>query len=212
MKTPVAVRVSNPLFNSFMIFTGFTFMLVWLPVLRCLFDGKSYRWGQNYFGISFFSKGIEPDYFILIPFLGLFGLLYYSFYWIKNRTVFYVLLAWWWIHHFGNYLYDIYKNGDTMFHGDTLGIHVSLTVVVIPLALITLLWIGLIIRKDSRMETVHIPWAKRNKLKAVLFLSPLIIQAILFAIGEPHGCNNGRNRCCNHYHTSVYDPSDIFTS
>ena len=68
MKTPIAVRSNNALFNSLMIFSGITFMLVWLPLLRCLFDGKSYSWGQDYFGMPFQSTGIELDYFILIPF------------------------------------------------------------------------------------------------------------------------------------------------
>ena len=40
MKTPIAVRLNNRLFNTLLIFSGITFMLVWLPLLRCLFDGN----------------------------------------------------------------------------------------------------------------------------------------------------------------------------
>jgi len=79
MKTPIAVRANNALFNSLMIFSGLTFMLVWLPLLRCLFDGETYSWGQNYFVITFSSTGIESGYFILIPFLMLYLLFFYSF-------------------------------------------------------------------------------------------------------------------------------------
>ena len=187
MKTPIAIRKSNMLFNSLMIFSGITFMLVMLPLQRCLFDGSSYSWGMTYFGHNFFSKGIQPDYFILVPFLLLFILYFFSFYWIKNRTIFYIMLVWFWLHNFGNLLFDIIKNGDTEFHGDTLDVHVSISSIVIPLALIFLIWIIAVIRKDRKMEQVSIPWSRQNDLKALFILGVLPIQAFLYATGEPHG-------------------------
>ena len=187
MKTLIAVRPNNALFNSLMIFSGLTFMLVWLPLLRCLFDGDTYTWGQNYFGITFSSTGIESGYFILIPFLILYLLFFYSFYWIKNRTIFYVMLAWFWIHNFGNLLYDIIKNGDTEFHGDTLNVHISISMIVIPLSIIALIWIIAVIRKDKKLTEVNIPWGRTNKIKALIILAPIPIQAILYTTGEAHG-------------------------
>ena len=187
MKTPIAVRKSNALFNSLMIFSGVAFMLVLLPLQRCLFDGSSYSWGQQYFGVQFYSTGIESGYFILLPFLILFLLYFYSFYWIKNRTIFYVLLIWFWIHNFGNLLYDILKNGDTVFHGDTLNVHISISWIVIPLSILFLLWIVAVIYKDRKSEDVEIAWSKKNNLKALIILGVLPIQAILYATGEPHG-------------------------
>ncbi len=186
MKTSIAVRQNNSLFNFFMVFSGLTFMLVWLPILRCLFDGNTYSWGQNYFGFSFSSSGVQTDYFILIPFLLFFALFFYSFYWIKNRTVFYGLLVLWWVHSFGNFIYDIIVNGDTEFHGDTLNVHVSLSMIVIPLAISMLLLIVAIIVKDRKLEAVNISWDKKNNKKAMLILGVLPLQAILFATGEPH--------------------------
>jgi hypothetical protein len=187
MKTLIAVRPNNALFNSLMIFSGLTFMLVWLPLLRCLFDGKTYSWGQNYFGINFFSSGIESGYFILIPFFLLYLLFFYSFYWIKNRTIFYVMLAWFWIHNFGNLLFDIIKNGDTEFHGDTLNVHISISMIIIPLSIIAFIWIIAVIRKDKKLLEANIPWSKTNNYKALFILAPLPIQAILYATGEAHG-------------------------
>ncbi len=187
MKTPIAVRESNGLFNSLMILSGITFMLVLLPLQRCLFDGTSYSWGQQYFGVSFNSTGIEPGYFILIPFLIFFIGYFYSFYWIKNRTIFYAFLGLFWVHNFGNLLFDIIKNGDTMFHGDTLDVHVSISWIIIPLSIIFLIWILAIIYKDRKMENVEITWSKRNNLKALVILGVLPIQALLYATGEPHG-------------------------
>lgn len=187
MKTPIAVRKSNGLFNSLMIFSGITFMLILLPLQRCFFDGSSYSWGQQYFGMSFYSKGVELDYFILVPFLILYVVYFYSFYWVKNRTLFYIMLIWYWVHNFGNLLFGLIKDGDSMFHGDTLNIHISISTIIIPLSILFLIWIVAIIYKDKRLEEVEIVWSKRNTLKALFILGVLPIQAILYATGEPHG-------------------------
>jgi hypothetical protein len=186
MKTPNAVRSSSFLFNGLMFVAGFSFMLVLLPLLRCLFDGETYSWGMQIYGISFFSRGIQADYFILIPLLSFYLLFYYSFYWLKNRSLFYVVLIVWWLLNFGNLLFDIFKNGDTMFHGDTLNIHISLTKIIVPFSIITLGWIIWIILKDKNLPIVNIPWAKRNKKFFIALISLLPIQAVLLATGEPH--------------------------
>ena len=187
MKIPIAVRLNNRLFNSLLIFSGITFMLVWLPFLRCLFDGKSYSLGQDYFGFSFRSAGIEPDYFILIPFLVFFVAFFYSFYWIKNRAVFYVLIILWWIHTFGNLLFGLIRDGDSTFHGDTLDVHISISMIVIPLSILAILLILGIILKDRKLPEVAIPWNRRNNIKILLILGPLPLQAIMYATGEAHG-------------------------
>jgi hypothetical protein len=187
MKKPIAVRSSNRLFNFLLIFSGITFMLVWLPLLRCLFDGSSYSWGQSYFGLSLRSTGVEAGYFILIPFLIFFILFFYSFYWIKNRIVFYGLLFLWWIHAFGNLLFDIIVNGDSQFHGDTLDVHISISMIVIPLAIIALLLIIAIVLKDRKLPEMNILWNRKNTNKGLIIIALIPIQAILFATGEAHG-------------------------
>lgn len=186
MKNWIAVRENNFLFNALLFFTGITFLLVWLPLLRCLFDGSTYSWGQSYFGIQLSSAGISADYFILIPFLLLYLALFYSFYHLKNRKIFYGLLIVWWVHFWGNLLYDIAMNGDTMFHGDTLNVHVSLSAIVVPLAVLALLMIIAVIRKDSRMETTHLLRTDNKQLWTWIILAPLPLQAVLFMVGEPH--------------------------
>tara|TARA_R110001583_G_scaffold110917_3_gene259990 strand:+ start:485 stop:1135 length:651 start_codon:yes stop_codon:yes gene_type:complete len=187
MKTPIAVRSNNYLFNSLLIFSGITFMLVWLPLLRCLFDGKSYSWGQDYFGLSFSSSGVESDYFVLILFLLFFILFFYSFYWIKNRVIFYALLILWWIHTFGNLLFGLIKDGDSTFQGDTLDVNISISMILIPLSILALSLIVAIILKDRKKAEVSIPWNKKNTTKALFILGPLPLQAIMYATGEPHG-------------------------
>lgn len=109
-----AVRPANGLFNGLMILAGFTFMLVWLPLLRCLFDGSSYSWGQWYYGLS-------------------------------------------------------------------------LTAIVLPLALLAAALIFLVIRKDRRVAAGYTSWGRSNWIKAAIILGPLVVQAFLFAGGEPQG-------------------------
>lgn len=187
MKNWIAVRENNLLFNGLLLFIGLTFMLVWLPLLRCLFDGVTYSWGQWYFGLTLSSAGISADYFMLLPFLLLYLALFYGFYYLKNRKLFYGLLAAWWIHFWGNLLLDMFIHGDTEFHGDTLDVHVSLSAIILPLAALALLLIVAVIRKDQRMEAIQVPRTDSNRLRTWIILAPLPLQAILFMIGEPHG-------------------------
>lgn len=186
MKNWTAVRSNNLLFNLLLFLIGITFMLVWLPLLRCFFDGSTYSWGQWYFGMQLSSAGVSADYFILIPFLLLYLVLFHAFYYQKNRSIFYGLMIAWWVHFWGNFLLDIFVHGDTQFHGDTLNVHISLTAIVVPLAALALLLIVAVIQKDRKMETLSISRTPSNRLWTWIVLAPLPIQAILFMVGEPH--------------------------
>ncbi|MEO0570628.1 MAG: ubiquinol cytochrome C oxidoreductase [Bacteroidota bacterium] len=187
MKPIVSSRQRYSLFNILMFSIAFTFPVVWLPFLRCLFDGKSYSWGQTYFGKQLYSEGIAPDYIWLIIFLVFYVFLFYSFYWLGKRIIFYVLLLIWWLHSFGNLWYDIIKNGDTMFHGDTLNVHISLTGVIAPISIVAAVLIIMVILKDRKMPDFGIAWGKRNTFWAFIILGPLVAQIFLFVMGEPHG-------------------------
>ena len=177
MKNLTALRPRNGLFNFLMYFAGLSFVLVWLPLLRCLFDGSTYRWGQSFYGLSVHSQGIQPGLFFLVLSLGFFAALFYSFYWVENRRVFHGLLIGWWLYSFGNLLFEFAANGDVMFHGDTLDVHVSLAAIVTPIA----------IRKDQALPAGKVDWNPRNRKAALIILAPLPIQILLLATGEPHG-------------------------
>ncbi|MEZ5042917.1 MAG: ubiquinol cytochrome C oxidoreductase [Saprospiraceae bacterium] len=187
MKTLTAVRPRNGLFNFVLFFSAISYVLVWLPLLRCLFDGASYRWGQTFFGIPVSSQGIQMGFVFLLIMLVFYLALFYSFYWLENRKVFYGLLSAWWLISFGNLLFDILKEGDTMFHGDTLDVHISISAIVIPISLIALAAVIMLIRKDQHMEPSTLTWNRRNRLTAYILLAPLPIQAILLMSGEAHG-------------------------
>ena len=183
----IAYRTNQTLKSVLLYIIALTFMLVWLPLLRSLFDGISYEWGMTYFGIIFRGAGISIDYLFLIAQMVFYAILFYSSYWSRQRWIFYVALVIWFLHNFGNLLMEIILEGDTMFHGETLNVHVSLTAIVIPLSIVTVLLIGLVIRKDLLAENSQIQWSSGNNKRALIIFGVLPIQAVLFALGEPHG-------------------------
>lgn len=187
MKDLTAFRPRNGLFNFVLFFTAIHFVLVWLPLLRCTFDGATYTWGQSFYGLSIASSGIQVGLLFLVISLVFYLALFYAFYWMENRKTFYALLAGWWLLGFGNLLFELLANGDIMFHGDTLDVHVSLAAVITPIAIIAAALIVALIRKDKKLRTTRTPWGKSNRLAAWIILSPLPLQALLFATGEPHG-------------------------
>lgn len=185
MNTPVSVRSPHRAHNLLLHVMAFTFMLVWLPLLRSAFDGPSYQWGTNYFGIFFSGKGITADYlFLLIQFL-FYAALFASIYWIRNRTITYVLTGIWFVHVFGNIIVSIAQDPDASFRGDTLGVNVPLLYIVIPLVLLAGALLYWMIRVDGRHAEVSIPWNKRNRLMALLVFGPLPLQWILLHVGDP---------------------------
>lgn len=187
MESFVAHRSSSRLSTWLTLIVSLTFMLVWLPLLRSLFDGSSYQWGMNYFGFQLQGAGITPSYMFLVVQLVFYVALFVSMYRVQNRKVYYVLLLLWFVHVFGNLLADIAINGDTRFEGDTLGVSISLFWIVLPLSALALLLIFLAIRADGRATPQSIPWNAKNRTLLWLILGPLPIQAILLASGEPHG-------------------------
>ena len=109
--------------------------------------------------------------------------MYYS----TNRKIFYTLLVTWWFLVFGNLIFDILKNGDTMFHGDTMNVHISISAIVIPLAVLAVALVIKVIMEDMKQTDVNVEWNSRNRLMLYLILGPLPIQGMLLASGDPHG-------------------------
>jgi hypothetical protein len=186
MKSLIAYRNPTKLKSLLTFIISITFMIVWLPFLRAIFDGESYHWGTNYFGYMIHGAGVNSDFIFVIIQLLFYVALAFSMYWIQNRKVFYGLLLVWFTNVFGNLLYDIVANGDTMFHGDTLNVHISITWIVVPLSALALILIFFVIKQDIDQKEVSIEWNAMNRNLAYFILGPLVIQAILFAVGEPH--------------------------
>lgn len=88
MKAPIAYRVPTVWLSLLTFLISLTFMMVWLPLVRSLFDGSSYVWGTIFFGFNFGGAGITADYLFLILQLGLYGLLFFTMYRSRNRVLF----------------------------------------------------------------------------------------------------------------------------
>ncbi|MEN2282099.1 ubiquinol cytochrome C oxidoreductase [Algoriphagus sp. SE2] len=185
MKNFIAFRTPNLWTNVLSFFISITFMIVWLPFIRSLFDGTSYVWGTEYFGLKLTGAGITPSFLFLIIQMSLYALVIFGLYRMRNRKLYFALLGIWWLNVFGNLLFDILKNGDTMFHGDTLNVHISITTIIVPLAAIAMFLIIQVVRTEK--EDISISWTKKNSTLLNIFLAMLPLLFILLYSGEPHG-------------------------
>lgn len=163
---------------------SFTFLSVWLPFLRSLFDGVTYHWGQDYFGYHLSGDGINVNYIFLILEVVLFSCIFYGMYWMKNRKLLFGLLILWMVHVFGSLLYEGLQ-GEMMFHGDALNVHFDLTYLILVLTLVSIVLMVLSWKRESTNAKPQISWNKRNRLMAIAIFAPLPVQLILLQIGEP---------------------------
>lgn len=178
------VRKRNRNLRILGILGGFTFMIVWLPLLRCMFDGTSYTWGQTYFGVFMHSSGLSFQYLALVLMAAFYVAWFISFHHLQNRRIFYLLSVGWWLHIFGNLYYELITEGDTVFHGDTLNVHVSLAAIMVPLSVAAIWLVVRTILLDRKVPSqAPFVW---NRGWAFILLSPLPIQAVFFATGPAH--------------------------
>lgn len=187
MKQLFAFRRPSTWSNVLMVVISITFMIVWLPFIRSLFDGDTYQWGMDYFGLFISGAGITPSFIFLVIQLALYTLLIIGMYRMANRSLYHVLLGLWWINVFGNLISDIIINGDTQFHGETMNVHISIAMIVIPLSLLALLLVLVFIRSESQYKLSEpLPWSLRNQKLGIAFLLSLPVVFILLFFGEPH--------------------------
>lgn len=172
--------------NFLLILTSFSFATSWLPFIRGIADGESYQWGTSLFGNVFYGKGMTGDFYyvVLNVIIGL--MLMYSFYWIKNRIAFYLLLILWYGGMIANSFFEVFAGDGYMFHGDTLNVHLDLSFIIIPLMIVMGVLVVYVILEDLKYSFVA-KGTKKNKFWAILLLTPIPFQAVLFFMGEPHG-------------------------
>lgn len=187
MKQLLAYRRPNGWSNTLMFVMSITFMIVWLPFIRSLFDGDTYQWGYTYFGNVISGAGLTPSFLFLIVQFALYAALIYGMYRMKNRMLYQVLLAIWWVNVFGNLLSDIIINGDTLFQGDTLGVQLSISMIVIPLSILALVLLVMFIRTEKETQIVSpARWRPINQTLWLGFLISLPLVFVLLFFGEPH--------------------------
>ena len=187
MKNLIAYRKPTGWTTFLSVLISLTFMITWLPFIRSTFDGNSYIWGTTFLGVQMSGAGFGGDYIFLVFQLLFYCALFVSLFWAKNRLIHYVLLVVWYLTVFGSFIADIIVNGDQMFHGETLNVHISITWIIIPLAMLALLLIGKVILSDMKADNEAIAWNSKNTYWMLLILGPIPVQAFLLATGEPHG-------------------------
>lgn len=105
-----------------------TFLAAWLPMVRGAMDGDSYQWGASLFGTYFGGAGTGGDYeFALLKAGVALVLLYFG--WRRPNGIFRILLVGWLALGLADTLYNVLTSPESFrFHGDTLGVDLSLVV------------------------------------------------------------------------------------
>ncbi len=173
------------LLSWFLFVTALTFITTWLPFLRSLCDGESYRWGTSFYGLTFSGAGLSTDYYYLVINFAIGFFLMWSMYWTGKRIIFYTLGLLWYGFIFTNSLYQVFLGGGYEFHGDTLGIHLDLSYVIVPAVTLLLAAMIYFIIQD-RGRPFNAQWVKKNRIWTLLILLPIPLQAILLRTGESH--------------------------
>lgn len=182
----------DKLLKAILIWTVFTLIIVWLPLIRGIMDGDAYQWGYTFWGIQAGGRGIRGDYWVLVL-QAIFGFTLLYLGWRGAKPPFHWLLLLW---HFSLATQAIYNSltfpEEYRFRGDTLGVDVSLAWVG-PLffggfALLSLLWVVRDLKRNR--ERIGPQWTRANQILLLIAASLLPLQFVLLRYGVQHGRND----------------------
>ncbi len=174
------------LLRVLLFWTSLTTLAFWLPLVRGAFDGDSYHWAL---APTISGSGMHGSYWVLV--LGSsFALITIFLGWRGAGSPFrWMLIAWHAFLGVGSIYLAATQSESFVFHGDTLGISLSLTWLA-PLicggfALAALYWVW----RDSGNKGARIvrPWGRPNTLWFLALGLLLPLQFVLFRLGKPHG-------------------------
>lgn len=164
----------------------------WLPLVRVVMDGGSYRWGTTHFGVSFGGAGWSPDVWLLVFKTALLGGLLYGTLRAPSRPI-RGAVALWSVALAADVVQGVVaRPGGLVFHGDTLGIRLNLGW---PALLVTCGFAALAIYWAVRdagdpAPGRRAPWTSADRFGLVLFLALLPVQFVLLRFGEAHGATD----------------------
>lgn len=181
------------LLKALLVWTALPFVLFWLPLVRSLFDGRSYEWGVGWWGWRLGGAGVTGDLWYLVLGSALGTILLWSG-WRGERAVFRWVLPVWFGLLLANAVYWAWQDPQGfVFRGDTLGVELNLTWVAPGFHFVGLLLYLAWLRQDRRMPAsarVAAPWTPRNTGRIVALLALLPLQFLLLRLGDPHGASD----------------------
>jgi hypothetical protein len=155
------------------------FILYWLPFLRSLFDGASYRWGISLFGRDFSGAGLSGDFWF--PCLGVaLGIVLLWSGWRGPDRLFRplaLLVAGIW---FADAVYAIASGQDIAFEGATLGMTLSVGRIFVAYYLVLVLML-LDFRGPPRPAR---PLGRANKILLLIVILLLPVQYAVLSSGR----------------------------
>jgi hypothetical protein len=176
------------LFTVLWIWMTIRTIIPWLVTYRLTLEGDGYSWGSSYFGRMFHSSGLaRPDFLVIYILLALSLFLMWQLRNQRFRLAAPLLVAF--LGFFAaDAVYELMAGEPVMFHGDTLGVHLNVSVLFFVLqfglfAIALAWWYGVrdIDRGPGPQPLTNL---KRWLVRLCVVLAP--IQIMLLVAGEPH--------------------------
>ncbi len=169
--------------------TSLTFLIAWLPFLRCVMDGNSYTWGLGWWGIEAGGTGVSGQYWLPVVEVAL-GV---TILWLGSRGArvpFHWLLLAWHTALFTSFTYySLTRPEDFRFRGDTAGIDFSLAwvgpVFTGGFLVASMFWVARDLRKPGPRQVA--PWSRANTIWLGSLIALLPVQFMLLRFGSPNG-------------------------
>lgn len=174
------------LLKAILVYVGLSMIWIWLPLVRGLMDGPSYRWAWSN---QIHGSGVGGSYWVLIL-TAAFGLAVLYLGWRGARGPFPWLLLIWQISLLGQSI-PLALSG-VVFEGDTLGVRIPVRWSLAALDLFFLLLIALWVvrRRQIGGASAPLPWAPGNRWLLAVVTGLLPVQFGLLRFGEPDGLSD----------------------
>ena len=184
---------SDWLLRVLLTWTALTFLIAWLPFLRCPMDGDSYTWGLGWWGFEAGGTGLSAGYWLPVVEVVL-GVTILRLGSRGARPPFHWLLLAWHTALFTSFTFaSVTSPEDFRFQGDTAGIDFSIAWVG-PLftggfLLASILWVVRDLRRKASGQAVGrvAPWSRYNTIRLAGLVALLPIQFVLLRFGPTAG-------------------------
>lgn len=171
------------LLKAILVYVGLSMIWIWLPLVRGLMDGPSYRWGWS---DQIHGSGVGGSYWVLIL-TAAFGLAVLYLGWRGARGPFPWLLLIWQFSLLGQSI-PMGLSG-AVFEGATLGVRIPVgwSLAVLDLFFLLLITVWMARRRQIGAASAPLPWGPANRWMFGVVAGLLPIQFGLLRFGEPDG-------------------------